>query len=156
MNVELLRKVKEHILDEPQRLDMSMFGQRTEGEMAPPCGTTACIAGWAVILSDPKLFTVDIEEFDDVLSDAYKTGRELLRITPGQARRLFFVGGWPLTFKEKMRYLDMSDYDGTYGTAGLAVLKARAAVAAERIDYFIATDGNDDFSLSQGPARKDL
>lgn len=44
LNVELLTKVKEHILAHPEELDMRNF----------ICGTTACIAGHACLLSGDK------------------------------------------------------------------------------------------------------
>jgi hypothetical protein len=56
VNVELLKKIKEHILEEPRRLHMDNFVCRVpvDSPKNPPCGTVACIAGWAVILSRPE------------------------------------------------------------------------------------------------------
>lgn len=46
MNVELLQKVKEKVLAEPEALDMGTWLDRY-----PECGTVGCIAGWACALS---------------------------------------------------------------------------------------------------------
>jgi hypothetical protein len=67
MNVELLQKVKAHILEKPERFVMTrwqVYGLPGEeivmctDEMqkirkVPECGTMACIAGWTVALTDP-------------------------------------------------------------------------------------------------------
>lgn len=45
MNVKLLRKVKKQILSHPSKLDMSTY------IAGKGCGTTACIAGWACVLT---------------------------------------------------------------------------------------------------------
>lgn len=67
LNVELLRKVKRHILAEPKRLVMSeglVYG--TAGETYSPsaaynepddlpfpkCGTVGCIAGWTCVVGE--------------------------------------------------------------------------------------------------------
>jgi hypothetical protein len=55
LNVALARKVKRHILAEPKRLNMSFWMGDVIGNIGvPPCGTQACIAGWACLLSVPK------------------------------------------------------------------------------------------------------
>ncbi len=120
MNVELLRRVQAHILEEPRRLNMDHWIRTGQtGPDSPACGTTACIAGWALELDgkDPSLLFADV--------DAAKT----LGITPMQGERLFFVGSWPSSFVT--RYDDAS-HDNV-----------RAVVASERIDHFIATKGRE-------------
>ena len=55
LNVALAMKVKKHILAEPKRLNMSFWICDVTGIIdAPPCGTQACIAGWACLLSVQK------------------------------------------------------------------------------------------------------
>jgi hypothetical protein len=130
INVELLRRVKAHILAEPSRFDMGEF--IIEGDAArtfavkfdrpaPPCGTIACIAGWAVLLSD-----------DDPPSDAEEIelrANALLGLTPEMGDRLFFTTEWPERFKQSYREAEDSD------------LAVAALVAAERVEHFIKTKG---------------
>ena len=49
MNRELLIKVRDAIEAEPMAFKMSMWISK---DIISPCGTTACIAGWAATLSD--------------------------------------------------------------------------------------------------------
>ena len=48
LNIELLKKVREKIATTPEAYDQSVFARP---ESAAPCGTAACIAGWACVLS---------------------------------------------------------------------------------------------------------
>lgn len=55
--VELLRRVEQHILANPERIAMGCWrveGKRTElwGLKVPECGTVACIGGWVEMLSE--------------------------------------------------------------------------------------------------------
>jgi hypothetical protein len=59
INLKLLEKIKKHIEEEPRRFDMDTWGvkhdmRKYRNEDTPPCGTSACLAGWAVLLSTPK------------------------------------------------------------------------------------------------------
>ena len=51
LNKRLLNRVLRHIKAEPRRFSMSTFCQESD---AAPCGTQACIGGWAYLLSVPK------------------------------------------------------------------------------------------------------
>lgn len=134
MNKELLLKIKEQVLAHPEHLDMTsgwisladgtecyaasavaeLIGQP---EKLAACGATACIAGWAVVLSP------EAEEDGYIRNLASK----LLGLTYGQSDNLFFVSGWPRQFGEL--------YHDT------RTPQERAQVVAERIDHFIATEG---------------
>lgn len=48
-NIPLLRKVMEHITEHPQEYHQRFWGLRTD------CGTTHCIAGWALVFSGREL-----------------------------------------------------------------------------------------------------
>jgi hypothetical protein len=123
MNVELLRKVKAHILAEPLRLVMStVVASEEDGDADevlwrafPACGTVACIAGWACILSG-------ISPRDASMSKA----EGLLHLDVLQANRLFEPEQWPREFSD-----GITD-DGEERTA-------RACAA--RIEHFIKTKG---------------
>lgn len=63
LNIKLLRKIQKHISEEPLRFFMEWAIARKEGneegfasdnstyQKFAPCGTAACIAGWANILT---------------------------------------------------------------------------------------------------------
>lgn len=86
-NTDLMLRIREQITSEPKTHDQSAWAARTE------CGTTYCIAGWAVVLSGQELdwdgadlatpFTADDRYIPQV-------ARELLGLDPWSADRLFF------------------------------------------------------------------
>ena len=123
MNTKLLRKVKKVVLEEPRRLDMANWIQTNmtalPAEERPPCGTVACIAGWAIHLSgvDPALTPGAYSEI----------ANGLLGLDEDQGRRLYYTGSWPESFDE------------AYHAAETA--QERAQIAARRIDHFIKTKG---------------
>jgi hypothetical protein len=127
MKTKLLRKVQQHILEEPRRLNMRTFRTEVTGfyETDPPCGTTACIAGWAGLLNDPPSRHMNWQE-----------GREVLGLSRPQSERLFTppefgpaTHCWPKEFRRR--------YNLARSPAG------RAKVAAERIEHFIKTKGRE-------------
>jgi hypothetical protein len=135
MNVELLEKVKEHILLKPRTFIMGSFIE-TIGEVPgrttfyndagdiikfDKCGTAACIAGWATILHE-KTNQIPYGKIQD-------RAKSILGITESQSNRLFYDTFWPKDFYN--RYLTAKSQ------------KQRAQVAAERIDHFIATHGKE-------------
>lgn len=120
MNVELLERVKQHILEEPKRLRMG-FVHATGDWVAdltnpPSCGTVGCIAGWTCVLGNAPMRN----------GQRYHSSqaRDLLNITEEQGDRLFF--------NAPEGYTDVWKDDGSEATAKLC---------AERIDLFIATNG---------------
>jgi hypothetical protein len=48
LNIELFKKIREKIATTPEAYDQSVFARRS---VTAPCGTAACIAGWACVLS---------------------------------------------------------------------------------------------------------
>lgn len=48
LNIELLKKVRDKIATTPEAYDQRLWGRHAE---TAPCGTAACIAGWAAHLS---------------------------------------------------------------------------------------------------------
>lgn len=127
MNVKLLRKVKKHILEEPKRFLMCYWRvkKRTDPDGLPtshagfaPCGTAACIAGWAWTLEHPHK---RIPEKSTEIA-------ELLGIDPVERFRLFSVDQWPEPFQSQFK---------DNGSA------ESAKVAAARIEHFIKTKGRE-------------
>lgn len=129
MNTKLLRKVAKHIAEEPRRLEMEYMTtplSKITPKDRPPCGTVACIAGWALILTKEARyantnFPVD-ESGDEVCADA---AENLLGISDGQ--KLFYVNDWPNPFRD------------LYVAAKTP--RGRASAAAARIEHFIKTKG---------------
>jgi hypothetical protein len=110
LNVALLKKVKQHILDNPARLRMSnwIINRKIAAESTyckvskhkfnfeikawdaksqpiPPCGTIGCIAGWTKIIGD----NLDPES-PDLIGSYQRRAAELLGITENEASDLFF------------------------------------------------------------------
>jgi hypothetical protein len=128
LNVKLLRRIQQHILEEPRRLDMGNWkSTRTDGPCAPPCGTVACIAGWALVLSGKS-----IPEFENIAHDA----AELIGVQHTQsgdvnvdedcqAGKLFLRFEWPEPFVSQ--FADATD------------ISQRAQITANRIEHLITT-----------------
>ena len=121
MNIELLEKIAEVIVQKPEEFDMNYFdgfrmpnGTVSGFSDGQKCGTTHCIGGWAAALCP--------DERDKEYAD-------ILGLTEEESDRLFYVdgldsGGWPKQF------------------CGVAVAwQPTAEQAAARIRHFIATDG---------------
>lgn len=125
MNTELLLKVRDAILAEPLKFDMRDWLAQSENS---PCGTTACIAGWAasIHLGHEKL-SETARLFNSNDSDDEFFPEEYLDIGPFEQDILFYKSNWPEPFRSQ------------YLTAKNAADRARAA--ADRIDHFIATNG---------------
>lgn len=122
MNIKLLRKVQKEILKEPRRFDMQSWFERNS---ISPCGTTACIGGFAVALSNRWTRLKRGERLMNVEGRA----TIYLDIEGFMGPRLFFISNWP----ERLKY--------AYLTAG-SPLK-RAKVAVKRIDLFIKSGGKE-------------
>ena len=123
MNIELLERVKEAILANPQHFDMSCWGNLEKNNGGFTCNSAACIAGWAVFLE--KGIMLDNQ---DVESEAQR----LLRLYDGEAYQLFYDSNWPDEFEDRYRDAAWAD---NYAEI------ARAAAA--RIDRFLATGGKE-------------
>jgi hypothetical protein len=143
LNVALLKKVKEHILENPARLRMSnwvvnrqilkaaafaeiinnkfVFEQKAwdnKAQTIPACGTVGCIAGWTVIIGNK----LDPEKADVI--NAQRRATALLNISENDASDLFFVDSWPSEYEEP--YLEAESQE------------ERAQIVAKVIDDFIA------------------
>lgn len=132
LNVRLLRRIKKHILDEPRRFIMYGLVKRgrpgqlyysDNGRTAtyPACGTAACIAGWASILSGVKRPNNTCvaarriglnQEWDNALNST-------------QADNVFYSDLWPEPFRSLYRKAQTTP--------------KRAKIAADRIEHLIAT-----------------
>jgi hypothetical protein len=154
MNTKLLLRVKARILKEPKQFQMYAWFLNNPTEI-PNCGTAACIAGWVISLGT-KHKPVDCALMHKYNEDATKETRiglrnrrfsvtsgdhveainaqamKLLDITKEQFVRLAHYHMWPEEFNPLKEY--RSDIEGT---------PEFAALAAKRIDHFIATNGEE-------------
>lgn len=120
INVELLEKVRDKILAEPESYNQNKFWHVSA---AAPCGTTACIAGWAVALSCGDLKA--LHSLTPV--EVHAAARDLIGVTDGEAFSLF--GGAGLSWPEPFCTL----FDKA------ANAHARAEVAASYLNHIIKT-----------------
>lgn len=128
----LLRKVAKHILAEPKRFAMSWwYGEGTPGQpltqgffterhisklIVPECGTVACIAGWAVLLTDGN--------------NGYQSGADIHRraielLGDAAEDALFGTLTWPTRFAERYHHAKTR--------------RGKATAAVDRIEHFIKT-----------------
>jgi hypothetical protein len=129
INKILFAKVRDHILAEPRRFRMERYVANPgyyglEGDTAPPCGTVACIAGWAVALVDGMDAITAPGAYDHIAERA----EELLGLSDDEGWalwRVFFHTEWPARFR---RRYESAKRQG-----------ARARAAADYIDHIIAT-----------------
>ena len=130
MNTKLLRDVARHISEEPRRLDMERItkrGKEIKGE-APPCGTAACIAGWALLLTHDKEIT-GYENGFPVVNGRCLDVVDAASLIGDEDHRLFFLSSWPKKFREPY--------------AAAETPQQRAEIAVARIEHFIKTKGEE-------------
>lgn len=146
LNVRLLRRIQKFITKEPRRFFMHDFVVQVKNSSQwntyceiihdlssdmPPCGTAACIAGTANILTGARIARTirsDERAAKALGVDSFYEWRDK-HATPYRppAHPLFLVDGWPQPFRSQ------------YEEATTPI--QRAKVACARIDLFIATKG---------------
>jgi hypothetical protein len=130
INVKLLARVRDHILEEPRRYDQELWGRPSD---EAPCGTAACIAGWTALLGR-KVTLKQLRANPDVSAVA----RELLNLEPGEASVLFAGSpGWYCGDPDCSLNRWPARYAAQYRRAKTA--RGRARAAANYIDYIIKT-----------------
>lgn len=146
MNSNLLKQVAAYILEEPLRLDMrywtnSVFDRELQRNLKsaihplpdPPCGTTACIYGWGFILSKGFKSPLSQDIIDEINTTADQNEvAALFDVSIGAACRLMSAINWPNRFRYR--------YDMAFNQKNAL---GAAAVASDRINFFIATGGTD-------------
>jgi hypothetical protein len=119
LNVKLLRRIQKHILEEPKRFWMGWWETSSIPDVNPaPCGTTACIAGWALALSGER-----IADYNPGVRAA-----RILGLSADGYNKLFFSYAWPEPF--------LSRYERAEDNRNA---KAMAKAGADRIEHFIKT-----------------
>lgn len=150
LNIPLIRRIQRHILAEPRRFDMYRWAAPSK---TAPCGTSGCIAGWALMLrpraplgkklpdllkfmAGPGVYVPATDKELDACSWAvddqiYRAIRDRAAKRLGLdnetlARQVFFAESWPEPFNGLYSSVDS---DPT----------TRAAIAVARLEYLIAT-----------------
>ena len=137
MNVDRLLAVREMILRYPENFDVLGWSNGTvvaDKHAAPACGTTACIAGWALAMRDgafnEAMYFVndknDVDFYDNLLN-LKQEAADYLGIDVESADKLFVGHFWDEDLKTS--YLKEKDP------------KIRADIAAARIDRYILSAG---------------
>jgi hypothetical protein len=144
LNIELFKAVREKIATTPEAYDQMLWGR---ADSSAPCGTAACIAGWACFLSN----NASLEEvrasrrFGELSPNRYvpDIARDALGLDEDEAEILFtsepggewedyddngegvYYGGWPNRFADMWR--------------GAANQARQAEVAVAYLDHIIET-----------------
>ena len=142
MNVSLLQQIRASILEEPRRLDMDTWVERSS---SAPCGTISCIAGHAVLIDmlnrADKTFRNKMFLADNLplLGEISGKARKLLGLASTQRDKLFFVRYWPDKFREQ--YSDVMNYNMFAEELKKPARAQLAKITAQRINHFIKTKG---------------
>lgn len=72
VNIELLKQVRDKIATTPEAYDQRVFARKSS---AAPCGTAACIAGWACVLSG-EMDTAELMRREQAIGTVYESIRE--------------------------------------------------------------------------------
>lgn len=126
LNFALLRRVIKKIESNPEAYDQNVWGRR---QLTAPCGTAACIAGWAGQLGG----LVTLEQLRRNPKSLQRKSAKLLGLQSNKYKQdevdTLFAGdpywNWPAPFGE--------DY------ADAVTGKAQAKVAVRYLKYIIAT-----------------
>lgn len=139
-NTILLERISRAILAAPEQFSMEhWFGHPHASDLdkeftmpasdftQPNCGTTCCIAGWAIALAAP---TTPILARYNLLTEPYlgidEMAAHLLNIPLDDVKSLFFAENWPDSLQTRMYDAgQINDYDEL------------AAIGAEAIALFI-------------------
>lgn len=107
LNVKLINKVIKHIEEEPRRFDMDCWIYENE---EAPCGTSCCIAGWALILNRKRIpknhnereRVIDLDKFPYSNSELItKRACKALGTSIKNASSLFLENHWPVKYRSK-------------------------------------------------------
>lgn len=140
LNIELFKKIREKIATTPDAYDQETYGRRND---YAPCGTAACIAGWACVLGEAEpLETVRslheryVSGDKEIVKRIPSTAKRLLGLTQEEADVLFY--GDPSGYNE-----DTDEYEGgwpqPFADRWDAGIDDRSSIAIDYIDHIIET-----------------
>lgn len=89
MNSDLLHEIADRIEAEPEHYDQDYYS------MATDCGTSYCVAGWAIVLAKPEMLVNGRIRFHFSASP-HDIAAKLLGIDGDEAHRLFCGASGPL------------------------------------------------------------
>jgi hypothetical protein len=139
INVRMLRRIEKAILAKPEKFDMRDYLRPVEmtheqwsryflkPDVFELCKTTACIAGWADLLTNKQSHIFDVSS----------RAADILGLIPDQSMRLFYLSTQTSDEKHWPK-----EFERPYRRAIRAKKWADAAkIAVERIEHFIKTRG---------------
>lgn len=129
MNTKLLNKIIRHIREKPKRFNMKVLARKSR---LTTCGTAACIAGWAVLLTradkqDKKSFHSLI---DSGLVSFWYAGASAIGLDQEEARQLFEAYNWPERYRKPLMAAQRHGHH-----------RKAVEIAVRRIRHFIKTKG---------------
>lgn len=138
LNIELFKAIREKIATAPDAYDQESYG-RPEDDA--PCGTAACIAGWACVLSDRvPLLTLQNQRYLPMLNVPLLAA-EALALTADEAATLFtsspgyddtedpFTKPWPEPYA--------GEWAESIDLGGAEQVKELARIAVAYLDWII-------------------
>lgn len=141
INKKLWLRVKKYIQAEPRRFHMPKW--MIENDSVAPCGTAACLAGTAIILTRfgltkqakiKRALRIGLDP-----SQCFCLGQKLLGLTMAQSNHVFKGDSWPLPFR--LAYCRAKDLR-EHNTITLEEFRTRQThIAVRLIDKIIETDG---------------
>lgn len=125
INKTLFRKVRNKILKNPEAYDQSTFVRESD---QAPCGTAACIFGWAVLLAEKIAIDDALEDEEENEGDGiFREAISVLGLSRDEGLVVAnYAGmGWPEPYGSSFRTAYKKD--------------ERARIAADYINYIIRT-----------------
>lgn len=100
VNTELFKKIYKQITEHPESHDQGLYEANVEWNGAtrndglPVCGTTRCVAGWAIRFAHPDKDLAQGTEaiLGDGSGDYFEAGKEVLGLDYDEANELFSGG----------------------------------------------------------------
>lgn len=142
--LDRLVDIRQHILEEPARFRMDLW---TDEDAGPACNTTGCIAGWLILRDWMKREdhaaskVVDVAEtiHSELVGSYEEEARKLLDLTYGEGKALFFISGWPASYRDRYDFsgdylIYMRDENGGGGLWGEGVKNVVPAVLHSGLD----------------------
>lgn len=88
-NTDLMLQVRNAIRMEPERHNQDEWGSHPEADPSE-CGTTYCIAGWAVVLATGKSLKEGCAKYDETPGFSDVVAAQLLGLDSDEANEIFF------------------------------------------------------------------
>lgn len=124
--IKRLKQIIGLVIERPDQIDMESYFNPQPSHEVKHCGTTACIAGWAITLK--RIGKPEPRQACRLRINEHVEGWKALGIAESEADRLFYEDSWPENFKRRL------------ARAGTGTDRY-ARVVADRILHFIKTNG---------------